>query len=230
LTAVFRAGIVGAASDGRRRRVRVIATVLASAGGMLVLAGSAGGFQTYPDTAGDAGAGPDIRRVGVSNDARGTITWRVTTALPLSDAFAVGVYIDIDKRASTGAEPGLEVVVFVSPARDFVGVLGWDGSRLVGALSRTLRVAARADVVELSIHRSELGNTRGFRFSVKTSDASGTTLFDSVPEKGMTTYDFWACSNGVDDDRDGRVDFPRDRGCSSAQDDVEAESVRRRGR
>jgi hypothetical protein len=200
---------------------RFTATAWICAGFLLVLAGGAGGQQSYPDRVGDAGGGADIRSVTVGNDATGTVTLRVTTDAPLAPTHGFVFYIDTDKLATTGsAARGVEAVLLVQPGRNFVSFLRWNGSSLAAASAPTLRFLLGRNFIQFSINRSDLRNTSGFRYQVWSIDPD-LNVFDYAPEKGLSRYDFWACSNKRDDDRDGRVDFPRDRGCSGVEDDDE---------
>jgi hypothetical protein len=46
-------------------------------------------------------------------------------------------------------------------------------------------------------------------------------LFDSILRSQPVGSTHVACSDGVDNDGDGKTDFPRDPGCSSADDPAE---------
>ena len=46
--------------------------------------------------------------------------------------------------------------------------------------------------------------------------------------QNVRAFDYTQCSNGIDDDRDGLTDYPRDRECDSLDDETEARAMHSR--
>ena len=187
----------------------------------LAFAQIAGAEQLYPDPAGDAAGGSDITQVTVRNDAAGAITIAVTTAVPMPGDHLVLVLIDSDKNAATGVD-GSEFVALAVPGASVVALFRTTPAGVEQIETATTRFAAAGNVVEIGLQRGDLGNTTGFVFVLATGDAAG-TIFDFAPNTNAFTYDLPACSNGVDDDTDGRVDHPADRGCTGPDDTDETD-------
>lgn len=203
-----------------------IATVTAVAFAALVLAAAAGAEQTYPDASGDAGAGTDLRSATVANDLAGTITISITVGNPLLDNHVIILFIDSDKNAATGA-PGIgaEYEMFAFPTAGG-RILQWNGSTFAVVSPASFRLNASGNVQQFIINRADLGNTAGFAFGIVSASVDGNNfnVWDVMPESDFYVYDlsFPQCSNGRDDDGDGKIDTP-DLGCSSPTDDNEAD-------
>ena len=193
-----------------------VATVAA-----LTLVLTAGGAQSYTDPGGDAGPGTDITSVTVNNDQAGVISIQVASASPIVGNHAIAVFVDADKNPATG-DDGIEAWMFGGP---FVGAAffacnsaGCDEAN-PGFGAR----AAAANVTEFTFNRSGIGNSASFNFDVISISIDPPEL-NFWDEAGTYTYDlaFPQCSNGKDDDGDGKVDS-QDLGCSSATDENEAD-------
>lgn len=204
---------------------RPVLTLISLAASALIFVSGAGAEQSYADPAGDAGPGPDLTAITVRNDATGLITIAVTTTAPLQANHTVLVGLDTDKNTTTGAD-GADFAAVAVPS-SFVVVL----YRITSATSfapvatANTRYSASGNITELGLQRTDLGNTVGFQFFVLSGDTSG-QFNDEAPAFGSFTYDLPACSNGVDDDRDGRADHPNDPGCASADDSDETNPLR----
>lgn len=158
----------------RRRRVAGYAgfVVLLLALTLATMSGaSAGNRIWYGDPAGDSGTGVDIGAVQVVNDAAGRITFSVTVAnrTELTADDYVNIFVDADANPATGTARGSDFVIGVSGRDQRYWLSRWDGtawSRDVS--SATLFGAYVPGGMSFTIHRSELGGTSQFSFSVGT--------------------------------------------------------------
>lgn len=210
---------------GRRRLVvAVIATMVFAA-----LAGAALADQEYSDSRGDAGAGTDITNMTVRNDPAGMVSFQIASATAIVANHAVAVFVDSDKNAGTGfnlGPVGVEYYMFGGPETG-VAFLAWNGSTFVEANPASFSVgAAAANVTDFRISRSDLGNTTGFNFLVISISIDGeeVNFWDFAPDSGSYAYDLAIsqCSNGQDDDGDGKIDAA-DLGCSGTTDNDESD-------
>lgn len=204
---------------------RLLCTAVAGLA-VLVMAGAAGADQTYTDASGDSGAGTDLRSAAVSNDPAGNITMAVTVGNPLLPNHVIVVFIDSDNNPSTGA-PGIgsEYELFAFPT---IGgqILAWNGSTFAPANAPSFHLAAGGNVQTFAVNRADLGNTSVFAFAIVSAsvDNGSLNVWDVMPESNFFVYTlvFPQCSNGKDDDGDGKVDA-QDLGCSGATDDNESD-------
>lgn len=140
---------------------RTLTTLVAAAALVLVPLGAA--ETSYSDPAGDAGSGPDITTVIVSNTETGVVTVRI--AVPLEPSSVVAVAIDADRNASTGNEFGLEGAILVirgSGLADLEAVaVDEDGDELPAVLVSSTYVSG---VLEFSFPREAFSIDQGFAF------------------------------------------------------------------
>ena len=202
-----------------------ILIAVATAAAALVTAGVAGADQSYTDPAGDAGVGTDITTVSVRNDTGGGISIQVASASPIVGNHAVAIFIDADRNQSTGGQ-GDEYWMYGGPQTG-VGFLAWNGSTFAPTNPASFSVgAAASNVTEFRIGRADLGNVAGFNFVAISISLDGDNLnfWDAAPDSGYFSYDLSLpqCSNGKDDDGDGKIDA-QDLGCSSPNDDNESD-------
>lgn len=196
-----------------QRRPYALAAATAAA---LILVQAGGALQSYTDPSGDAVAGgTDITGVAVRNDAAGAITLGVTTTAPVPANHVVLVVLDTDKNPATG-DVGSDYAAVAVANASVVVLFRWTSSGYAAVESANTRFSAVGNVLELGLQRSDLGNTTGFSFVVASADVN--VVFDAAPDSGSFAYDLPACSNGVDDDADGKVDHPSDPGCSASDD------------
>jgi hypothetical protein len=187
--------------------------------------GAALADQSYTDPTGDAGGGADITGVAASNTTDGIVSVQTSLAGPLPSGHAVSLEIDSDKNPATGPG-GTDHVVIIGPA--LIGFFDWNGSDFVPGTPPTGFGASglTTTAVTIRFNRSAYANLTGFSFSVSTISVEGDSLkfWDSAPDAGTFTYDlaFPQCSNGKDDDGDGKMDA-EDLGCSGTTDDNEAD-------
>jgi hypothetical protein len=161
----------------------------------------------------------------VRNDQAGLITIQVGTANPIVGNHAMAVFINADKNRSTGGD-GDEYWMVGGPDVG-VGFFAWNGSSFALTNPASFSVgAAAANVTEFRFNRADIGNVTGFEFVVISVSFDGDQIkfWDAAPNSGYFTYDlsFPQCSNGKDDDGDGKTDS-QDLGCSSTTDDNEAD-------
>jgi len=145
---------------------------------------------TYPDPTSDSGTAPDITSVVVSNDANNQITFRVNVAsLVVPSDARVLLAIDSDQNASTGAS-GTDYLLLADLSNNTFGLARWDGSTFVGTPSTTATASNDSGGITFSVNASELGNTKGFNFWVRT--LQGTTVVagnhDDAPDSGSWNY------------------------------------------
>jgi hypothetical protein len=191
----------------------------------LIAVMTAGAEQSYTDPTGDGGAGTDITTITVRNDLAGVISIQVASASPIVGNHAVAIAIDADKNQATGAD-GDEAFMYGGP---LVGAAFFSCSSAGCTPTNPPGFsagAAAANVTEFTFNRSAIGNVSSFNFyAVSISiDPPYINFWDAAPSSGYFTYDlvFPQCSNGIDDDSDGKVDS-QDLGCSSPTDENEAD-------
>jgi hypothetical protein len=192
------------------------------------LAAVAGAEQRYTDATGDAGAAPDLGQVVVSNDATTVLLdIAIPARLPEPDE-AYLVIIASDSNAATG-ENGTDVRVFETGGAGNAEV--WNGSAWVDAPSAGIRIRVEifADGGRLLVElpRTLLGNTSAFRFIVMSAKFSGEEIVATDFAPGDASWEYSLklaqCSNGSDDDADGKVDAA-DLGCRDGEDDLESDN------
>lgn len=192
----------------------------------LVLAAAAGADQTYGDASGDSGAGTDLRSATVTNDASGNISIAVTVGNPLLSNHVIVVFIDSDNNAGTGASGlGAEYEMFAFPTAGGQ-ILAWNGSTFAPATAPSFRLTAAGNVQTFTFNRSDVGNTSAFAFGIVSAsvDNGQLNVWDVMPENDFFLYTlvFPQCSNGKDDDGDGKIDG-QDLGCSGPTDNLESD-------
>jgi len=208
-------------------KMRLSITVLAALGA-LMLASVAGAEQRYTDATGDSGAAPDLGQVAVSNDS-GQVVFRVSVParLPEPDE-AYFLAIDSDGNVDTGKD-GLEVRVFQMAVSSNVDT--WNGSEWVdapsGGISLRMELTGETGVWVVTLPRTLLANTTAFSFWLMSAKFNGDEMVasDDAPDgNGAWRYELALkqCSNGQDDDRDGKTDI-HDLGCSDGEDDLESD-------
>jgi hypothetical protein len=206
----------------------VCAAALVAAGG----ASTARADQSYTDPRGDAGSGSDIVAVTVRNDAAGNLTIQVGLASPLPDNHFIWIDVDQDKNASTGLVRSGAGIDWRAYGGKIYGAhaFRWNGSAFAEVTPPAFGTSGT--VVEFRINRAELGNTSGFHLAIfsgsgDVGSAGGEIKFWDTA--GYYTYNVATtptaqCSNGLDDDGDGKIDTA-DPGCSSPSDTSEADST-----
>jgi hypothetical protein len=208
---------------GLRFRILIVGIVAATA--CLVAAGAGIADTTNTDPTGDAtGGSPDITQVVTTNDASGTITFRITTVAPIIDTSEMLVALDTDSNPGTGAG-GAEYLLIAGTGG--FGIAKWNGTTFAAATAPSLTMTRSANVLEFKINRADIGVTDRFGFSVITANFDAADAFlgeDDAPDGGEYVYTmtFTQCANGKDDDGDGKIDG-NDLGCSSPTDNLESD-------
>jgi hypothetical protein len=121
---------------------------------------------TFNDTRGDSGSAPDIANVVVSNDASGTITFRINiVGLIDPSPVEIIVAIDSDQNPGTGTSlTGTDYLVVADLSTDKWGVLRWDGGDFVVTATPSAVATVDAAGMTFAINRSDLGNASGANF------------------------------------------------------------------
>jgi hypothetical protein len=137
---------------------------------------------------------------------------------------------DQDKVAGTRLHPLPLAIGAPQPFRIVVRAIDKNGN-VDASFNRSVRISAKPGAIESIVSpdadgRSlRLTNGESPETEIKLTNAYGTTyiLADDLGYESIdpTTQPPPACANGVDDDRDGKTDFPTDEGCAFANDDSE---------
>ncbi len=213
---------------GRRfRRLGLIAVVAMAV--MAIATGAALADQSYSDAGGDAGPGTDVTGMTVRNDQAGNITIQVAAANPIVANHAIAIFLNTDRNAATGGQ-GDEFWMYGGPLVG-TGFFTWTGSGFAEANPASFAVGSpAANVTEFRLNRADIGNVSSFDFFVLSISIDESSAgfevkgWDGAPEIGYFTYElvFPQCSNGKDDDGDGKIDTA-DLGCSGATDEDESD-------
>ena len=195
--------------------------------GALGLAAVAGAEQRYTDAAGDNGVAPDLGQLVVTNDASEVVIQISAPARLPEQEEAYLVEIDSDGNSASGKD-GFEVRVFTMSLRGYVYV--WNGSDWVDAppagISVRFEFSANTGLWRITLPRTLLSNTSAFNFKTASAKFNGDDIvgLDSAPDGGTWRYELALkqCSNGRDDDGDGKADSS-DLGCSGTEDDLESD-------
>jgi hypothetical protein len=176
------------------KTLRTIGAAIAACAAALLVpsAGSAAGSVTYADPTGDGRGAPDIQRVSVSNDDNGRITFRVSVdTIPAESDTRVMVALDTDRNADTGdpSTLGAEYLVAEYESDRSFDIARWDGAAWVNTTHETVKVYSDSTGVTFSIDRTELGNTSGFNYWVR-SRAGDVSLdqYDDFPDSGTSSF------------------------------------------
>jgi hypothetical protein len=155
---------------------------------LLAIAGSALAAASFTDPTGDAGAGPDVGAVAVTNDAAGSITFKLTLAnRPTLDADdTVVLVLDSDRNAATGSE-GADYAAVVGMTGSTL--LKWDGANFAEFGHGPFTAGVSGGQATVTVSKADLGNTTSLDFGAVTldSDADDSAL-DVAPDDGWWTY------------------------------------------
>jgi hypothetical protein len=159
--------------------------------------------QTFTDSTGEDPNAPDITTIGISNDDAGLITFKVNISNrpTLTDDMAVLVYLDTDRKASTGDSQtaGADYLLELDPGT--VTLFKWNGSDYATAGSQssvTFSYGSAGATIRASAH--DLGNTKAFNFltialSGFATDDMGNPVFTNVhtdlaPDSGHGVFTY----------------------------------------
>lgn len=174
-----------------RARVAVAAAVV-----LLVSSASSaasGTAQSYSDPQGDQeGNAPDVTTITVSNDRRGTITWRIDVANQptLAADSAVELWIDSDGNPATGAPDTLGSDYLFVVAADGYNFARWTGREYdFDTPFSTVAVAYDAGA-RITVNRRELGDATRLNFWARGRQATSpeTAHIDDAPNNGTFSY------------------------------------------
>ena len=179
-------------------------TVVAMPASALARAGRAtSNSKTFTDSTGEDPNAPDITTVVVSNDNSGLITFKVNISNrpALTNDMAVLLYLNTDRKASTGDSQSLgsDCVIELDPG--VVTLYKWNGSDFKSAPSQaSVTFGYGAAGATIRVSANDLGHTKAFDFSADALaglavDAMGNPDFTNVhddnapdPGHGLFTY------------------------------------------
>jgi hypothetical protein len=155
----------------------------------LVAAAPAGATGKYTDKSGDNGAAPDVLGVTVSNDATsGQVLFQIS-GVNLSSSDNDPTFLDIDSDANplTGdlGDGGADYSFIIGG--ESYGFWHFNGSDWVDTSYSTVRIFGSHSLLNVSVNKSEIGNTSDFNFSVTSIDVPNKAI-DSAPDDGMFNY------------------------------------------
>lgn len=174
--------------------IAIVAAALGAPAALAAGAAPAGALPPtqYTDPTGDAGPGPDITNVTVSNDAAGNVTFRIDipNRPTLTANLIVVVWVDADVNTGTG-DPDLGGIDY---SLTFLGgsliASHWNGSIWeFGVTLPSFTQGAYASGVTMTINVADLGGVTTFAFWVSATDnLDDDTNFDAAPLIGLYTY------------------------------------------
>ena len=152
---------------------------------------------------------------------------------------AVEVFVDSDRNPATGNRDGAEysIYVFTDSQHWYDQACKWQGSSCPVVSTPTLSARTEGGTSStysliFSIHRSDLGNPTAIGLYVGAfyQDSRGVQWSDWAPNYFKTSYQYDVvvtgptpqCADALDNDGDGKVDYPADPGCASSSDTTES--------
>ncbi len=167
-----------------RQGILVLALAAAALTATAAQAGSV--TTTFKDTVGDAGGGPDVTTVSVS-EARGAAVFTIHTATASSwDNAAAILSIDADSNAATGdagSETGFEAVYVLHSLHDQFTLERSHGEHVAAPLATW---ALTGGTLTITAPLSEFGSAGAFGFRVSTPAPAGG---DRAPNSGEWSFD-----------------------------------------
>jgi hypothetical protein len=183
------------------RHRRIVAVALVSVAAALTFALAALASGSYKDATGDGKGAPDVQNVSVSGDAgSGQLVFTINV-----DNFAQGasnatlLFLDTDMKGGTGDTQalGADYAFYVDLAGRSYDFAHWNGTDWADTPSSTVRVSAGSRSLTISVNKSELGNTSGVNFWVRSATGDPSAgQFDDAPDDGVWNYTLAA--NGPD--------------------------------
>jgi hypothetical protein len=179
--------------------------------------------------AGCSGFAPfDIKRVTVARDA-GTLRFTFEYWQPLAGSIPGDAAFEIYTTSDTAGDPDFYTTLAFGPTRK---ALFRRGHQVVTDVVET---TPNGTTHVLEVPLSSIGDPSGFKFIAflpGENNPSGPypemEKLDLVPNNGfgqIGTSPAPACSDGIDNDADSRIDFPADPGCTSSTDNDETNST-----
>lgn len=148
---------------------------------------------TFTDPEGDSGAAPDITQAGA--DYQPGYFLNITMVggpAYFGDHMSLDIYLDTDQNPATGDAAGADYVLHDSGGHNDKMTLGkWTGSAWDYATPQTtLHYNGWFTGGSPQIKPSELGNTKGFDFWIKTANADYQSDGDSAPDAGLPHWSY----------------------------------------
>ena len=182
----FRLPRPAVASRLKKSRGVIVAALMAAL--ILVPTASSG---DYTDPAGDSGTAGDITAVTVAGDkASGQLLFRITgTNVVSSETIPLIFEIDSDANPLTGdiTVNGADYEFDVDNTS--YGFFHWNGSDWVATPDLSVQVFGGPSQIQISVNRSELGNTSMFNFFALSFNITD-RAFDGAPNQGAFNYSF----------------------------------------
>jgi hypothetical protein len=182
------------------RHKKHLAVAIAAAALAALAASTALAAGSYKDATGDGKGAPDIQTVSVASDANGQVVFTIAMdSLPTTEGVRAFVFLDTDANAATGDTDllGADYAFVLVPAEHAYGFLRWNGSDWDDTSAATVSVRRSSTAYTISVNRSELGNTAGLNFWVRTMSGDPSAgQFDDAPDDGVWNYTLAA--NGPD--------------------------------
>ncbi len=182
---------------GKKSRITGLIAVAALAAAVAILwpvVGTASpktavaGSGTFTDASGDAGDGPDVTTVTVSDDSAGKIgfTAVVGNRTSLSDADAIQAFFDTDKNGGTGSN-GYEYEVAWIQGQQLL--MHWDGSQFAVQKPTSFTASYSDGKATFGISKDDFGGVTTFSFIVTTTGDTGDSTADRAPDgSAVWTY------------------------------------------
>ncbi len=126
----------------------------------------------YQDPASDAGTGPDITNITVSNDNGGTLTFRIDIGNrpTLTPLFFLNVYVNSDANQATGDAQFGGVEYILQYLAGQTTLFHWNGSAWDSGSHPVSLIGSFANGLTLSIDAADLGGIARLSFWVQTWD------------------------------------------------------------
>jgi hypothetical protein len=157
------------------------------------LRASVANSRSYVDPYGDGAYAPDISTVTVSNDQVGTIEIRVDTPNFPNPTWGMffSFLLDTDQNPGTGDDLGADYLISISETMNSILLHGWNGSWDYTVPQSTLQGVAWSYGPTVSINRSDLANTVGMNFWLRSSwNDSHSVDYDFAPDIGLPPWSY----------------------------------------
>ena len=143
---------------------------------------------TYTDPPGDPKSGPDVRKVIVSDDGLGKITFTVTVPNrpSLTEEDAIQAFFDTDRNTLTGGGGYEYEVAWISGHQV---LMHWDGSAFTEVKAASFTGSYKDGEAMFGIDAVDFGGSTSFGFIVTTTGDGGNSLADRAPDRAAVwTY------------------------------------------
>jgi hypothetical protein len=157
---------------------------------------------TFADPAGDAGNGPDVTGIALSDSPTGLLQFAVTTpGMAVGTPTNMFVLLDTDRNATTGFN-GAEYILYLThdSTGGVYGLDQWQNNDLVQLQAPSLTFTVSGDTFTFSLSKTEIGTPQSFNLSVLAAamDAAGNVAsVDRAPDSGAWIYELTATPPAV---------------------------------